>query len=400
VDAFYAIYLITTIRFFLHHGILVFPIPKKTLHKVKSTKNLLIQYPVRNEPEHLIQRFLLSLKSIPFEHRKRIHVQILDDYDKELTLSFDTNNIISELAPISIRVLKRPKRWGNKAGNMNYGLSKTCLKTYPYVAIFDADHIVDGTGMIEALDVLEGNPDIICVQSRWTFNNLNNTPLSMVQEQFMGIHINREQTFRSVHNLYPIFNGAGGIWRVADVMKVSGGWLERCVCEDTDLSGVVNMRGYKIHVLSTWTTGIDLAESWDALQKQMYRWITANGQQLQHHVRDPNGWNWKKLYWVSWNLAFFIAPIKYIIPIYIAWKSYYHVPWNFYDLVGGMVHLTSWTASCLTWDNKFNYRGLFTYPLFFIFELKILHHQIKGFWNGIINWKKHLEFVVTLKGQK
>lgn len=400
MDVFYAIYFITTIRFFLHHGILVFPIPKKTLPKTKSTKNLLIQYPVRNEPEHLIQRFLLSLKSVPFKDRDRIHVQILDDYDSELVLSHETDNIISELAPISIRVLKRSKRWGNKAGNMNYGLSKTCLKTYPYVAIFDADHIVDGKGMIEALDILEANPNVICVQSRWTFNNLNNTPLSMVQEQFMGIHINREQTFRSVYDIYPIFNGAGGVWRISDVKKVAGGWIERCVCEDTDLSGVVNMRGYKIHVLSSWTTGIDLAESWDALQKQMFRWITANGQQFQHHIRDPYGWGWKKLYWLSWNLSFFIAPIKYIIPVYIMWKTIYGIPWNFYDLVGGLVHLCSWTATCLTWDNKFNYRGLFTYPLFYIFELKILHHQIKGFWNGIFNWKKHLEFVVTQKGTK
>ncbi len=397
MDVFYAIYFITTIRFFLHHGILVFPIPKKTLPKTKSTKNLLIQYPVRNEPEHLIQRFLLSLKSVPFKDRGRIHVQILDDYDSELVLSYETNNIISELAPISIRVLKRSKRWGNKAGNMNYGLSKTCLKTYPYVAIFDADHIVDGKGMIEALDVLEGNSDVICVQSRWVLGNLTNTPLSLLQEQTIRTHIEREQTFRSVYNIYPIFNGAGGIWKIKPVVDLFGGFIEENPCEDTDISGLVNSRGFKIKVISEWTTVIENVVGWSNFRKQQQRWAIGNGIQLQRHIRDPHGWGWKKLYWLSWNLGHLFSLFKYPINLFIIYRITINPKFHLIELLAVIPHIFSWIASCLTWDNKLYCRGIFLYPIHFFIEQFVLPWQIYGFFKGFIKWNKHHDFVVTKK---
>lgn len=389
---FYFLVIFSSIRFFLHTGVLAFPIPEPVTYKrVKNNKKILIQYPIRNEPIEIIERFFKSLWTIPETERYRFLLQVLDDYDTEMTTRFNS--------PISTVYLKRPKREGNKAGNLNYGLSKTSSKEYKFVAIFDCDHQIDGKGLIEAAEILEGNRNICCVQSRWVFDNIRDTFLSFLQEHFMGVHIEREQTWRSRYNIYPIFNGAGGLWNREIVEKECGGWLTRCVCEDTDISGVLNMRNYQIHVLPTWVTRIDLVEDWDSFQKQQARWIKGNGQQLQYHLRDPNGWGWKKLYWLSWNIGFGLAPFKYVMPFFYLHKHFLlGLEFNLVDKITLIPHLFAWVAAGQTWDNKICWKRILSYPLHYFIEIGVLHHQIEGFWTGYLNWRSHIEFDVTPKG--
>lgn len=374
----------------MHTGVLALPILKpKKYKKRKNNAKILIQYPIRNEPKEIIERFFKSLYTIPESERSRFLLQVLDDYDAEMIWRFES--------PIETQYLKRTIRTGNKAGNMNFGLSKADA-SYKYVAIYDADHQIEGKGLIEAVEILEANQQIVCVQSRWTFANADNSMLSLLQQQSLGMHIQREQTFRSRVDLYPIFNGAGAVWNRSIVEKEAGGWITRCVCEDTDLSGVMHMRGYKIHVLPSWETKTDLVEDWTNYKKQQRRWIKGNGQQLQYHARTNEGWGLKKLYWLSWNMGFGIGFMKYLIPLVMIYKWYFGVAYNAVDQVNILTHILAYAASCLDWKNDFKPKGLVTYPLHYFLELKVLHHQILGFFEGFFGYKKHFDFEVTQKG--
>lgn len=387
---FYVLYLIFSLRFFIHTGVLAFPIPGPVAYpRLRNNKRILIQYPVRNEPKEIIERFFKSLWSIPEGERHRFKLQVLDDYDSVMSWRFES--------PIETEYLKRQKRVGNKAGNLNYGLLHAG-GYFKYAAIFDSDHEIDGKGLVEAVEILEANPNICCVQSRWVFSNPKESLLSVLQEHVMGVHIEREQTWRSRFDVYPIFNGAGGVWNLDIVKKECGGWLERCVCEDTDISGVMNMLGYKIHVLPTWETKVELVETWSGFRKQQNRWIKGNGQQFVYHLLDPRGWSWKKAYWLSWNLGFFVSFTKYIFPCVVFYKYINDIPFNFIDHVGVLPHVFAWYGSAQTWDNKFCPQRLITYLFQFIIEFLVLDKQIEGFWHGLIYWDFHHDFVVTPKG--
>lgn len=390
---FYALYWFTTIRFILHTGVLAFPIPRLKLRKKQSHKLILIQYPIRNEPPEIIERFIRSLTTIPRSSRHRFLLQILDDSDKSIRPKISD---VLTTCPIRFQYLKRLNRIGNKAGNLNYGLRRAPAK-FQLVAVFDSDHEMDGRGLVEAANVLEANKRIVCVQSRWLFRQVNNSPLIRLQEQVLHTHIEREQTFRSVYDLYPIFNGAGALWKRNVIEKECDGWLERSVCEDTDISGVMNMLGYRIVTMPTWTTLTDNPENWAEYQKQQRRWIKSNGQHLQYHGRDKRGWSLKKLYWLSWNAGFLFAPIKYAFIPYAVLKVVFGGPIYTVDYVSMAAHVLALIASMQNWDNSIYWRGLINYPLHYITELRVLHHQIYGFWQGFLGYKQNFVFEVTKK---
>ena len=389
-SAYLAILGVTSARFLVHTGVLALPIPKRNWKRAPITGKILIQYPIRNEPSRIVDRFIQSLETIPEEHRKHFTLQILDDYDESTPLAGYVTPCIDYV------YIKRKIRTGNKAGNMNNGLSLAGPE-FKYALVFDSDHQVDGTKLIQAAEIIAGNKDVVCVQSRWDFANIENTALSIVQETILGLHIDREQTWKSAHNVYPIFNGAGGIWDLDYVKTKFGGWLTRSVCEDTDLSGEVNMAGKRIVVLPTWTTKVDLVETWDALGKQQRRWIKGNGQQLRYHLPVKSVNPLKKLHWISWNLGFAVAPSKYIIPAFILVKYILGMQFSTFEYLCALPHLLAWIATAQTWDNKINTRRWWMYPTQFVLELRFLHLQIQGFWQGFYGFKKQFVFDVTEK---
>lgn len=396
---FYIIYTLTTIRFLLHNGILAFPIPKQRFKSKKSNRKILIQYPICNESIEFVERFLKSLETIPKKERSRFLLQICDD-SKVSILSY-----LKKRKQMSLKWMYL-RRWDdktntqfrlkNKASNLNYGLSKA-PKKYGYVCIYDADHVMEGTGLLKAANILEANPKVVIVQSQWNELKRLNTWLSILQEQILFVHIQREQTFKSKYNLWPIFNGAGAIVKRDIIMKEFGGFITQNVCEDTDISGLLNARGYQIKVLPTWKTYLDHVYSWKEYKKQQIRWAQGTGYTFQRHIRDNNGWGLKKLYWLSWNLGHLVALTKYLIFYVIIYKWLNNISFTYLEYIGCFVHIPAWIASGLTWNNKLHLRGFITYPLHFIVEHAILPYQIYGFWFGIINWKKHIDFVVTGK---
>jgi hypothetical protein len=157
------------------------------------------------------------------------------------------------------------------------------------------------------------------------------------------------------------------------------------------------MGGKRIIVLPTWTTKVDLVETWEAYGKQQKRWIKGNGQQLRYHLPVKSANQLKKLYWLSWNLGYALAFTKYLIPLMVAYKTFNGLQFTWVEYLALVPHLFAWIASAQTWDNKLDARRWWMYPTQFILELRVLHKQIMGFWDGFFNYRKNFVFDVTLK---
>lgn len=407
------IYLATLVfvsaRMLLQYFPLLFPIKQtKTYNKAKTLDGkILIQYPVMNEPIYLLKRFILSLNTIPEADRRHFHLQILDDYTVALPIDLFTN------CPISFDLIRRPNRTGydpkepgkakSKAGNMNYGLTKTGPE-FKYVAIFDADHQVQDFGsMVNAAKTLQVNNDLWCVQSRWVMDNLDFfSPLSILQETNMGTHIDREQTFKSADkgDSIAIMNGAGSIMNLAWIKQEFGCWLERSITEDTDLTFEAHAKGKKVLVNSKWITLIDNPETWSAYKEQWSKWAKSNGQLSVYHLKTKHPNLSDKLIWFMWISSFAFAPLKYL--------SYY-VVYNNICLTGQVTyveylclipHFVAWGAASQTWDNKFSFRKFIIFPLQYILEIGVLHVQVINFWKGVLNHTKDYEFKPTPKASR
>lgn len=390
-QVFYWMYGLTSLRFFLHNGVLAFPLGKRRpeMEELGNGDLVLIQYPVRNEPVEILARFFKSLESIPEEERWRFTVQILDDYDQPLT--WRPRN-----SPVAAYYIRRRNKTGGKAGNLNCGLRHAHRK-FRWVMVYDSDHVADGSNILNQVRKMKADPKLCCVQSRWVIRNPFGGALSWLQEQFTHLHIDREQVFKSNMNLWPIFNGAGAIWRRETIEDECGGWMERTVSEDIDLSGHLQFRGYRIQVDPEWTTLIDAVDNWSEYRKQQRRWAKGNGQRLRYHLQDPKGWGLRKLYWVSWNAGLAIAITKYVTPIIMILKALDFLPFFWFDWFGLIPHAFVMIASMQTHRNILAPRYAILYPLHYLTEFRILHTQIWAFWDGFLNYRKEFEFEVTEK---
>jgi len=97
---------------------------------------------------------------------------ILDDSNDE------TSKIIDEKTAVNlsnIRIMRREKRTGYKAGALQYGLQETDAD---YIAIFDADFIPDKEYLNQVIPLMENDTQIGLVQTRWGHINQDFNKLS------------------------------------------------------------------------------------------------------------------------------------------------------------------------------------------------------------------------------
>jgi len=392
---------LANLKLLVYSWFYILPLKKKDFPKKLASGKILIQYPVRNEPIEIINRFLRSLEKIPEFHRSRFHLQILDDYT-------DPMPAISVKPCVSYEILRRNSRTGrndkkpgyakNKAGNLNYGLLNLKEK-FDFVVIYDSDHqITEGLPIIEAAEILAANPEIVVVQSRWIFTNKLNSLVNLLQFQQMGTHIDREQVFRSygVLDLYPIMNGAGAMFNLKYVMDTFGGWLERGVIEDVDISYQINARGKKIFVSQEWETLIDNPESYSSLRIQWRKWAQGNGQMFKWHFSEPAEDKLKKAFWLGWMFSFPHGFLKYPFLAIFCYRAFFAEHMSVIETLCLIPHLIAWIGGSFDNKNKFVWQRVLLYPAQYFLELGILDQQIRGWYEGFFS-QKELEFDTTPK---
>ncbi len=195
-----------------------------------------VQLPIYNEQE-VVSRLIESVSKLRWP-REALEILILDDSDDE------TRKIIDEKVSgtqLDIRVIRREKREGFKAGALQRGLMETEAE---YIAIFDADFLPDEDFLTKVIPVLEGDEDIGLVQTRWGHLNPEYNQLTKAIALSLDLHHCIEQVGRNSSDLFINFNGSCGVFRKKAMLE-AGGWRSVTLSEDLDISYRIQLEHWK-----------------------------------------------------------------------------------------------------------------------------------------------------------
>ena len=233
-----------------------------------------IQLPIYNE-RFVVARLIEAAVSIDYP-RDKVEIQVVDDSTD------DTRQKVSELiakyqaSGHNITHITRQNREGYKAGALKNALNEAKGE---YIAIFDADFKPAPSFLKTTIPHFIKEPQLGMVQSRWGHLNQAQSPLTAAQAIALDKHFALEQTVRHRANLFPKFNGAGGIWRRHCLIS-AGGWEDDTVTEDLCLSTRAILQGWEFRFLLDIVSPAELPASISAYKNQQARWAKGSSQCL------------------------------------------------------------------------------------------------------------------------
>ena len=225
-----------------------------------------VQLPIYNEPL-VVERLIDAAAALDYP-RDRLHIQVLDDSTDQTSELARARVELHRANGVKIELLHRDNRSGYKAGALQAGLEQA---EGELIAIFDADFVPRPDFMTQTVPYLVSYPELGMVQTRWAHLNGEQSALTRAQAISLDKHFAIEQLVRHRANLFPKFNGSGGIWR-AECIRAAGGWLADTVCEDLDLSTRAQLDGWQFLFLPEVTSPAELPPQMTAFKIQQARW--------------------------------------------------------------------------------------------------------------------------------
>lgn len=242
------------------------PMPSPRALQPRTAPPVTVQLPVYNEPL-VIERLIDAAVALDYP-RDRLQIQVLDDSTDGTTALAAARVGRHQAAGVDIQMLHRDAREGFKAGALQGGLARA---TGEYIAIFDADFVPQPAFLQETIPHFLEDPGLGMVQTRWGHLNAAYTHLTQAQAISLDKHFAIEQVVRHRANLFPKFNGSGGVWR-ASCIRSAGGWLADTVCEDLDLSTRAQLEGWQFRFLCDVVSPAELPPQMTAFKRQQARW--------------------------------------------------------------------------------------------------------------------------------
>lgn len=238
-----------------------------------------IQVPLRNE-FYVADRILASIGAMRWP-RDRLQVQVIDDSDDQTTMVAVAS--IKRLQENGVdAVLVRPApRSGSKAAALNTGLRSAVGHL---VAIFDAD-FVPPPDFLERTVPFLSDPQVACVQTRWSHLNEASSLLSRCLAFALDAHFAVEQRVRSKHGFLMSFNATACVWR-RSVLEQAGGWPTDTLTEDLDLTLMALLEGRRFVYLDEPATGAEIPVEILGFKTQQARWAKGGMQNLRKHAWD------------------------------------------------------------------------------------------------------------------
>lgn len=242
--------------------------PAMAAPSFSSTDNppsVTVQLPIYNE-RFVAARLLDAVAAINWS-RSRMEIQVLDDSTD------DTRKIVDERAAfwsdqgISMKVLRRERRDGFKAGALDRGMKEA---NGELIAIFDADFLPPPDFLVRTAPYFSSSK-VGMVQTRWGFINQKYSWFTNIQSLLLGPHFGIEHMVRSKRGLFFNFNGTAGIWR-REAIESSGGWQSDTVTEDLDLSYRAQLAGWRFVYLDGIIVPSELPTTLAAFRSQQQRW--------------------------------------------------------------------------------------------------------------------------------
>ena len=230
-----------------------------------------------NNEKEVVTRLIESVVELDYP-RDLLEIQILDDSTDE------TSNIIDEkTSNISfIKVIRRESREGYKAGALQNGLRQTDAE---YFAIFDADFLPEPDFLSRVIPIMESDPEIGLVQTRWGHINKGFNRLTRAIALALDWHHHIEQVGRNASNLFINFNGSCGVMRRAAIID-AGGWRSDTLSEDLDISYRIQMKEWKAVYLRDIVVPGEVPPTIEAYRIQQSRWAKGSIQCSKILLKD------------------------------------------------------------------------------------------------------------------
>lgn len=269
--ALYGLLGLLTLWLYWRHRHDTFPTPTT---RAADLPPVTVQLPIYNE-RFVVKRLIEAAVSLDYP-RHKLEIQILDDSTDDTTTRAADLAAHYQQQGINIHLVHRDNRVGYKAGALENGLHQA---TGDFIAIFDADFQPKPDYLRQTVPHFLEEPELGMIQARWGHLNDNESSFTTAQAIALDKHFAMEQTVRHRANLFPKFNGAGGIWRRTCLLD-AGGWEDDTVCEDLCLSTRAILRGWRFRFLNDVVAPAELPTSMTAYKNQQARWAKGSFQCL------------------------------------------------------------------------------------------------------------------------
>ena len=271
VLALYGLLGLLTLVLYLRHRRDTFPAPAVA---AADLPRVTVQLPVYNE-RYVVERLIAAALALEYP-RDRLQIQVIDDSDDETAVLAAAAVRAAQAQGHDIQHVRRDGRAGYKAGALAAALPQARGE---FIAIFDADFQPAPDFLLHTVPHFLDDPRMGMIQARWGHLNAGDSALTAAQSIALDKHFIMEQTVRHRANLFPKFNGAGGIWRAACISD-AGGWQADTVCEDLCLSTRAVLRGWHFRFLNDVVAPAELPTSIQAYKNQQARWAKGSTQCL------------------------------------------------------------------------------------------------------------------------
>ena len=238
-----------------------------------------VQLPIFNE-RYVVERLIETAVSLNYPP-DRLQIQVIDDSTDDTTTKAAMLVQHYNKKGVNIALLRRDSREGYKAGALAAALRQASGE---FIAIFDADFQPQPDFLRQTIPHFLNAPKLGMVQARWGHLNAGDSALTAAQAIALDKHFAMEQTVRHRANMFPKFNGSGGVWR-RSCIEQAGGWRADTVCEDLCLSTRATLNGCQFRFLNDVVAPAELPISMTAYKNQQARWAKGSVQCLQIYGR-------------------------------------------------------------------------------------------------------------------
>ena len=231
--------------------------------------------PMHNE-ERVAADILKSLVECDYDW-KRLEIIPIDDRSTD-----GTKAIIDDFAARHPDLVKPLHRDSGEAGKPAALKDATKLATGEILILFDADYI-PGRSMLKMLVAPFADAEIGAVMGRVTPQNLGESMLSALLslERAAGYQTVQQARYNAGFNAQ--FGGTvGGVRRSA--LESAGGWNERSLTEDTDLTFALTLRGWRVAYVNRAECYEEAPATWAVRRRQLTRWVTGHTQCMHDYL--------------------------------------------------------------------------------------------------------------------
>lgn len=243
-----------------------------------------LQVPTYNEPPDLVIETVRSLLALDYP---ALRVQVIDNntVDEALwrPLEAECSRLRSEGHDIEFTHL--PQWPGYKGGALNWG-REHLASDVEVVGVVDADYVVD-PDWLRATVPHFNDPSVGFVQTPQDYRSWQESGFYRACYVGFAYFFKVGMVSRARRNAI-IFAGTMGLMRRSALDEV-GGWDERIITEDAEISLRVLARGYRaVYVPRAFGRGI-MPLTYEGLRKQRFRWAFGGIQILRRHWRTILG---------------------------------------------------------------------------------------------------------------